>query len=469
MKYFDIYGENYYLRFNNNEKYFSNFGIIIGLFSFIFFGIYIIIQINDILSHKKFNLITNRKKNDLASVNLKNINFLININDEHSEIININSSYFDIKLEYYTCDFKNLNYSLEEIKDNSVNDSSGIKYIKNFYLEKNYYLQGRFGQNFMSYLTITVDKCRKNNCINEKELNEIIKNSRLNIFYNEIEVDNFNYSNPLQFSLKFETIPLSNNFNEIYNFFFEQTNFISENEIFNKKNYTFYNYISKDFDIDYFETNPLLTINFLSSGYYLTTYRKYLGIKDFLESLILLFQFNFVVVKNFVNYFRRNSKSLDIVHKIFYSKKTNNENKINNNYINLLNRNKIIKNLENEMNKSLKINRKSKLNNIKIYQSNNNNCNNNNKDNSNIFLNNFHLIKNFYKNINQIKLKWYNYIIPNFIFIMKKNKNNAIIILNNLINLIYKTISVENIYEISNKIFLNNENKYLKNNSKIYC
>ena len=62
MKYFDIYGENYYLRFNNNEKYFSKFGIIIGLFSFIFFGIYIIIQINDIFSHKKFNLITNRKK-----------------------------------------------------------------------------------------------------------------------------------------------------------------------------------------------------------------------------------------------------------------------------------------------------------------------------------------------------------------------------------------------------------------------
>ena len=120
------------------------------------------------------------------------------------------------------------------------------------------------------------------------------------------------------------------------------------------------------------------------------------------------------------------------------------------------------------MNKSLKINRNSKLNSIKTYQSKYNNCNNNNKDNSNIFLNNFHLIKNFYKNINQIKLKWYNYIIPNFIFIRKKNKNNAIIILNNLINLIYKTNSVENIYEISNKIFLINENKYLKNNSKIY-
>jgi hypothetical protein len=318
MKYFDIYGENYYLRFNNNEKYFSKFGIIIGLFSFIFFGIYIIIQINDILSHKKFNLITNRKKSDLSIVNLKNINFLININDEDSEIININSSYFDIKLAYYTYDLKNLNYSLEEIKDNSVNDSSGIKYIKNFYLEKNYYLQGRFGQNFMSYLTITVDKCRKNNCINEKELNEIIKNSRLNIFYNEIVVDNFNYSNPLQFSLKFESIPLSNNFNKIYNYFFEQTNFISENGIFNKKNYTFYNYISKDFDIDYFDTNPLLTINFLSSGYNLTTYRKYFGIIDFLESLTLLFQFNFVILKIFVNYFRRNSKTFEVVHKIFF-------------------------------------------------------------------------------------------------------------------------------------------------------
>ena len=79
--------------------------------------------------------------------------------------------------------------------------------------------------------------------------------------------------------------------------------------------------IYKDFDIDYIETNPLLTINFLSSGYHLTTYRKYFGIKDFLESLTLLFQFNFVILKIFINYFRRNSKSFNIVHKIFYSKK----------------------------------------------------------------------------------------------------------------------------------------------------
>ena len=101
MKYFDIYGENYYLRFNNSEKYFSKFGLIFGIISFIFFGIYIIIELNEIISHKKFNMISNRKKSELTKVNVKNINFIISINNEFLENININSSYFNIKLKYW--------------------------------------------------------------------------------------------------------------------------------------------------------------------------------------------------------------------------------------------------------------------------------------------------------------------------------------------------------------------------------
>ena len=186
-----------------------------------------------------------------------------------------------------------------------MNDSLGIKYIKNFYLEKNYYLKGRLGQNFMSYLAITVDKCKNNNCMKEKEINEIIEKSNLIFIFNETNVDNFNYSNPLQMSSKIETIPISNINNKIYNYYFEQKNFISK-EIFSKKNYSFYNYISKEFDLDNIETNPLLTINFLSNCYYEIIFRRYIGIKDFLESFTLLFQFNFVILKALINYLRRN-------------------------------------------------------------------------------------------------------------------------------------------------------------------
>ena len=214
MKYFDIYGEKYYLRFNNNEKYFSKLGIITGIISFIFFGIFIIIQTNEIFSHKKFNIISNRKKSELIKVNVKNINFFLSINNE-LEYINLNSSYFDIKLKYNFYNLQNLNFTQEEIKGNFVND-----YIKYFELDKNYYLQGNFGQSSMSYLSITIDKCRNNNCMKEKKINEIIEKSNLILFFNENNIDNFNYSNPLQMSLKIETIPISNYYNKIYNYYF---------------------------------------------------------------------------------------------------------------------------------------------------------------------------------------------------------------------------------------------------------
>ena len=73
-----------------------------------------------------------------------------------------------------------------------------------------------------------------------------------------------------------------------------------------------------EFDLDNIETNPLLIINFLSNCYYETIFRRYIGIKDFLESLTLLFQFSFAILKVFINYLRRNSKCFEIVHKIFF-------------------------------------------------------------------------------------------------------------------------------------------------------
>ena len=232
MKYFDIYGENYYLRFNNNKKYFSKFGIITGIISFINFGIYIIIQINEIFSHKKFTIISNRKKSELIKVNVKNINFILSINNEYLEYINLNSSYFDIKLNYNIYNFQNMNFTQEEIKGKLVNDSL---YLKHFDLDKNYYLQGNLGQGFMSFLSITIDKCKNNNCMKEKEINEVIEKSSLLIIYNEINIDNFNYSNPLQMNFKIEIIPLSKYYNKIFNYYFEQKYFISENGIFSKK------------------------------------------------------------------------------------------------------------------------------------------------------------------------------------------------------------------------------------------
>ena len=151
-----------------------------------------------------------------------------------------------------------------------------------------------------------------------KKINEIIEKSNLIFIFNENNIDNFNYSNPLQMSSKIETIPISNYYNKIYNYYFEQKYFISENGIFSKKNYSFYYYISKELDLDNIETDPLLTINFLSNCYYETIFRRYIGIEDFLESFILLFQFNFVILKIFINYLRRNSKCFEIVHKIFF-------------------------------------------------------------------------------------------------------------------------------------------------------
>ena len=46
-------------------------------------------------------MISNRKKSELIKVNVKNINFIISINNEYLENININSSYFNIKLKYW--------------------------------------------------------------------------------------------------------------------------------------------------------------------------------------------------------------------------------------------------------------------------------------------------------------------------------------------------------------------------------
>ena len=46
-------------------------------------------------------MISNRKKSELTKINVKNINFIISINNEFLENININSSYFNIKLKYW--------------------------------------------------------------------------------------------------------------------------------------------------------------------------------------------------------------------------------------------------------------------------------------------------------------------------------------------------------------------------------
>ena len=97
----------------------------------------------------------------------------------------------------------------------------------------------------------------------------------------------------------------------------------------------------------------------------------------------------------------------------------------------LINKSKIIKKYKNEMNKSSEIIKNFKLNYIKKYQSNYNHLNNNNNnENYNNLLNNFHS-KIIYKNINinQIKLNWYNYFIPNYILMMKKSNNNSLKIL----------------------------------------
>jgi len=302
-----------------------------------------------------------------------------------------------------------------------------------------------------------------------KKINEIIEKSNLIFIFNENNIDNFNYSNPLQMSLKIETIPISNYYNKIYNYYFEHKNFISENGIFSKKNYSFYYYISKELDLDNIETDPLLTINFLSNCYYETIFRRYIGIKDFLESLTLLFQFNFVILKVFINFLRRNSKCFEIVHKFFFSDIKIKENKINLSHNSLINKSKIIKNYENEINKSSEIIKNSKINFIKMYQSNYNNLSNdNNNENYNNLLNNFHSkIYHKNKNIKQIKLNWYNYIIPNCLLMMKKSNNNSLKILKNFKNLIYKSISIENIYKIYNKSFIINENIKSKNKNII--
>ena len=472
--YSDIYAFGFHLMFQKKAKFYTLLGGISGFFSIIFFVIIIIVYFINLFKRNNFSIVSIIEKNYQTPIYLNHTKIMFGFIDSNgNDIINdrkllkINLNYFSynqpiLELPLENCDsyseilFKKMNYFY----------CADLNHLK--LMEKEYEID-------YSFIYFSIEKCNDDDCYDDLEIEEKLEKAMFYLYIPDYEINHFNFSYPIKQINTLYSLQFHSKFYKIYEFKYSLINYSTDNGFLfrNNKNYSI-NYVdevSLDFS-DLSENSRIGLIKLISNGKNQKFSRKYLKVQDIIADIGALIRIIKIIIQLITCFFTRKIYLQELVNSIMFKsnlkkkKNGNIEKKYSKTFLNLnkefINPSEIqLRDLDDKhsLNFINNIKGKTVILNRKIT--------NDVKKTENIINNSQFIpsietkykIGNLYHKIIQnnrfsnIKLKWYNYFTPNFI--IKTNKN--IIILEKCKEEIYKNISIEKIYSLTE----NNKEEFL--------
>ena len=342
LKEIDLYGYKFPLRYKMEKEYSTFCGIFFSLIS-ISLTIYLIIEYTtQIINRTNFSLVTNYIYSEKPlEINVSNLPLMIGLY-HYDYPININKSYVILKMyqNIYTpilddegnSYLNRTSYSLELEDCNTESFGNYFKlfekhdYRKNICLKKNQelYIKGRHGDHVRGYNTVEIHviKCTNStsnnySCKSDKEIDEYLQNTWLSLIYLSQTLNHYDYSTPVQNSLRSEAFIITSQHVKRYYQFLSKEKYISDNGLIFGQNtnydlfqfhHTHFDFIEKELQ-NFYSNRTLIEINFSCLDLETKYNRVYLkiqnafgdlgGLLDILSFLFELISYNFVK-KSFV-------------------------------------------------------------------------------------------------------------------------------------------------------------------------
>jgi hypothetical protein len=313
LKEIDLYGYEFPLRYKKEKEYSTLCGIFFSIISISLTIYLIILYTTQIINRTNFSLVTNYIYSEKPlEINVSNLPLMIGLyNYDYS--MNINKSYVKIKMyqNFYTPILDNEGYSILNRTSHSIeledcNTESFGKYIqlfdkydyrKNICLKQDQELsiKGHHGDHVRGYNTIEIHliKCtnstlNNNSCKSDDEIEEYLQNTWLSLIYLSQTINHYDYSFPIQNSLRSDAFVIASQHVKRYYHFFSKEKYISDNGlIFGKfQNYDLFQYHHTHFDFiekelqGFYSNQTLIEINFTCMDLETKYNRIYMKIQD---------------------------------------------------------------------------------------------------------------------------------------------------------------------------------------------
>ena len=343
FKNINIYGLPFSIRYKNRSTYTSKTGIILSIFSIVFFTGFTFYYFLQLINHSSFTVLQCNDKSKYHSINLTSIPVMFGFLNSNSEYFSMNEEIFNINVFIKT--FNPLNSSVKAIYspielENCLNSEYRKIYPKmeKYDLEhficikpnQSIILNGRYGDSTNGFKSLNVyfGQCITEECLkkNLSEYNNILYDLFLSVVYLSDVIDNYNYSNPLTQEFRSETFQITPLTFKKYIYYFSSLLYISNNGlIFNDyKNY--FSFIFDHIHLDFVGRNNsdstmifddkiysmIFQFTFSSADYPLIFERQYLKIQDIFSRIGGFVDFVYIVCNAITIYISRKSLVVDI-------------------------------------------------------------------------------------------------------------------------------------------------------------
>ena len=277
LKFFDMYGFQFNLKYKNKNIYSSIFSILFTFLTFFITFILGLIFFIDLFKHKEFNIVINDVNilNKETIIDFSNVPLMIGflngfipaeINSKYIYIIFQRNEHY-VRLNEKGKDYiERLSYKIELESCNESHFYGNEEYFKSIDYSKflcpkigqNLTFSGRYGDKIFGYdiLEMHLVKCSNNSevdsdsssssieCKSDEEIDKYIEDGYLTIYYLQYTLDHYNISNPIIKSVRSEIFMVANNQVKRYYYYFNPSRYYSDKGIiFNDiQNYNFYEY-----------------------------------------------------------------------------------------------------------------------------------------------------------------------------------------------------------------------------------
>ena len=451
---FDLYAPPFPLRFKKERRYKSKLGLTLGVLSIIVFISVFINEILTVFARTSFSIVQETLYANHPKINFSYIPILIHLqNTQNGDDYTFNSSIFNItltKMRYEYID-NEIDYSTENIPLIKCNNENFLQKYSDFYdynlldeylcpyytNDNNFYIEGDFSDSsLVKYLTLKISVCNNNDCIDLKEIEDLVNKIKL-VFYVKINYPIFdNYFHPIKSYYKSFQISLSTSQSKdlIYNFY--QKNYSSDIGLIYSKylKYSLFDYDSAESELITFNNNYFFKAKFYAIKKIIRIKRNYKRITEMLGEAGGTCNVIFSICNFITSYLLRNMISEEIINLVIDRNIEIKNDKIEKTFNNIKVENLLVSN--NTLNSS--VNRINKNNHITDISKSDHLF-------SAKYLNypNLNTKKRFYKN-EKVKLKWYHNIFPMEYF----SKSSEMKKLKIYKDFIFLSISLEKFFEI---------------------
>ena len=330
---FDLYAPPFPLRFKKERRYKSKLGLTLGVLSIIVFISVFINEILTVFARTSFSIVQETLYANHPKINFSYIPILIHLqNTQNGDDYTFNSSIFNItltKMRYEYID-NEIDYSTENIPLIKCNNENFLQKYSDFYdynlldeylcpyytNDNNFYIEGDFSDSsLVKYLTLKISVCNNNDCIDLKEIEDLVNKIKL-VFYVKINYPIFdNYFHPIKSYYKSFQISLSTSQSKdlIYNFY--QKNYSSDIGLIYSKylKYSLFDYDSAESELITFNNNYFFKAKFYAIKKIIRIKRNYKRITEMLGEAGGTCNVIFSICNFITSYLLRNMISEEII------------------------------------------------------------------------------------------------------------------------------------------------------------